>query len=325
MIRGFKEESGAALLLTILVIGLVVALSLHFSKSARMELSNSNNFSNNMELTYIAKSGLNYALAILDMDRAESEIDTLLEKWADSDALSEASASMFGSGSFQLSVQDIGGKLNINRLLDDKGNLDSVQSDLFSRFLSLEEFGLTPDEVDDIIDAIKDWMDSDDEITRFGAENSYYQSLDPPYSCRNGPLESIEELTLVKGISNELFHGNDEKPGISAFLTIYGNGRVNINTTQPLVLRALSYDIDQEAAETMDAYRMDEDNDLTHISWYHTALGTEEVIFDPDLISTKSTYFQILSKGKIESREKSLEAIVRRRDNKINILTWKYI
>ena len=34
-------------------------------------------------------------------------------------------------------------------------------------------------------------------------------TLDQPYRCKNGPLDSIEELLLVKGVTMGLLFGND--------------------------------------------------------------------------------------------------------------------
>ena len=83
-----------------------------------------------------------------------------------------------------------------------------------------------------------------------------------PYSCRNAPFKSLEELLLVKGITPELFYGKDEIPGIRNYLTIQGDGAVNINTADPVVLEALSDDLDSSMIEEMVAYRNDEKNDL---------------------------------------------------------------
>ena len=61
----------------------------------------------------------------------------------------------------------------------------------------------------DVADAILDWIDEDDEPREYGAEIEYYSSLDPPYSPRNGPIESIEELLLVRGLTPDLLFGRD--------------------------------------------------------------------------------------------------------------------
>jgi DNA uptake protein ComE-like DNA-binding protein len=91
---------------------------------------------------------------------------------------------------------------------------------------------------EEIADAIIDWIDADDLPRTNGAEDDYYTGLQPPYHCKNGPLDSLEELLLVRGVTQELLLGNDTNrngvldagednsagvfdPGWSAYLTIY--------------------------------------------------------------------------------------------------------
>lgn len=66
-----------------------------------------------------------------------------------------------------------------------------------------------PDMTEDVADAILDWIDTDDEAREQGAESSYYTGQNPPYMCKNGPLSSVEELLLVRGVTPELLFGND--------------------------------------------------------------------------------------------------------------------
>jgi type II secretory pathway component PulK len=57
--------------------------------------------------------------------------------------------------------------------------------------------------------SIIDWRDEDDEITDGGAESEYFLLLSDPYECKNGPLETVEEILLIKGASKELLYGED--------------------------------------------------------------------------------------------------------------------
>src|SRR5262249_21214623 len=54
---------------------------------------------------------------------------------------------------------------------------------------------------DSIADAILDWLDSDDTPRENGAEVDYYSSLSPPYAPKNGPIETLEELLKVRGVT----------------------------------------------------------------------------------------------------------------------------
>ena len=143
------------------------------------------------------------------------------------------------------------------------------------RLLTLPEFGFDERKAGDIADAIKDWIDADSDITApGGAETSYYATLNPPYAAKNLPLDCIEELLMIKGITKELFTGTKERPGLSQFVTIYGDGFININTAPKLVLRALSSNISSAAADSMDEYRRTPGNDLTGLTWYQRDRGS---------------------------------------------------
>jgi type II secretory pathway component PulK len=116
----------------------------------------------------------------------------------------------------------------------------------------------------EIADAILDFIDGDDEARQYGSESDYYASLNPPYEAKNAPLESLDELLLVNGVTPELMFGidinrnglidpsektqfgnlsssaslDDSPFGWSTFLTVYsresnlrsdGNVRINLN------------------------------------------------------------------------------------------------
>jgi len=106
---------------------------------------------------------------------------------------------------------------------------------LFTSVLGMKE---------DPTDAIVDWIDEDDtEYGPNGAEQSYYDTLDPPYRCKNGPLNSVQELLMVRGITPEVFFGNPDQniPPLYDLVTVHGNpnGQINANTAPYEVLLAL--------------------------------------------------------------------------------------
>lgn len=100
---------------------------------------------------------------------------------------------------------------------------------------------------------ILDWRDADSELSlpSGSAEYFYYSGLSSSYAAKNSPLEVPEELLLVKGFSDNVF----EK--IKDYVTIYGEGRVNINTTSEVVLFALG--LDEDIAKKIILYRLGED------------------------------------------------------------------
>ncbi len=318
-----KDNSGVALILTILIIGLIVSLTLQFNSSMRSELYAAANLKDGIRLGSIARSGFNYALAILSKDASENDFDSLHETWADSESLSDSSVSMFEGGRFKVRITDHSGKIQINQLVDQDGNYNEEQKGVLSRLLNSNDFNIDPEEVDDILDSIKDWIDPDDEPTRFGAEKSYYQALERPHSCRNALLESLEEMLLIKGITEDIFYGTEEYPGISGYLTIHGEGRININTADPVVLGAISDQMNEEMVQAMIAYRENEEAILNDSQWYSDVPGMNHVNIVPALLTISSKYFQVEVEGIYDDRSKNIRGQVLRMEGQFRILSWE--
>jgi type II secretory pathway component PulK len=167
-------------------------------------------------------------------------------------------------------VTDESGKLNLNAeiLRDPTGEM------LYAALMKL------PNMTEDIADAIVDWLDADDTTRTAGAESADYAGQG--YRAKNGPLNSIEELLLVRGVTPQLLFGNDRNRngrldpdeqdgnefnrGWFDFLTAYGREpnvdstgtkRVNIadddlSTLYDQLLAA----VPQEIADYVLAYRM---------------------------------------------------------------------
>jgi general secretion pathway protein K len=126
------------------------------------------------------------------------------------------------------------------------------------------------------VDSIMDWRDLDENPRLSGAESDYYLGLDPPYACKNGPLDDLSELLLIKGITPELYWGgvgsnelnrvasvNRAPPqsgslgflnqtvfqgGLVDLFTTISSGSININTASAPVLQMIP-GINESAAQ----------------------------------------------------------------------------
>ena len=317
----FHNNRGIALITVILIIAILMAVAIELNRSSRADIYDAANLSDGIKLTYIAKSGFYGAAALLA--NSNNDYITLRDNWAQTEILSMQSKTLFTDGYFIATVEDEAGKIPLNNLINgNKYNPDI--KDILIRLLSQPEFGLDEGKINEIIDSIKDWIDADEEVTGAGAESSYYASLDPPYEAKNAPLDCIEELLMVKGITNEIFNGTKEKPGLAQYVTTDSDGAININTAPKMVLRALSAEISTELADKMDEYRRKEGNDLSSPQWYKQVPGMENVTIKPELITVKSNYFKIISVGSMKNMVQSLSGVVKRSEQKsFQIIKWR--
>lgn len=135
-----------------------------------------------------------------------------------------------GSTGWRYGFTDEAGKINVNAFM----KRDPSGKELYEALLKL------PNMTTEIAASIVDWLDADSETRQEGAENDYYSSEQLPYRCKNGPIDTIGELLLVKGVNVGVLYGNDlngtgiQDPdeeadptlgftrGLSAYLTAYG-------------------------------------------------------------------------------------------------------
>ncbi len=91
-----------------------------------------------------------------------------------------------------------------------KLNLNTLPLELSRRKEARKRLTSLPGITIQIADAILDWMDSDDDVSEFGAETSFYTAQAPPRYPRQGRFESLNELLQVRGITAELLYGEDQ-------------------------------------------------------------------------------------------------------------------
>ncbi len=330
--RSLDNQEGMALVLAIIVLGVLTVLTTQFGLAVRHHFFVSASYLEAHRLSGIVESGLNIGIALLEADGAENEYDTLVDNWAK--VTREQTDDLFNKGKLKLTVIDELGRLPINRIGVQNSDQNGLQSDevkgilkkiLLSGILSIE----SGDDVDSIVDAIQDWIDEDDEEGEFGTESSYYLGLTPPYECKNGSLDNLDELLQVKGISAELLNGNGERPGLKDFLTVYdGEGLININTAPIALLRAIQPLITETMGQELIAFRRQTENIelLADNRWYLDLPGwPDDIIFPEETITTRSDHFRIISEGIVGDHKRRLVAVVKREDKNKIILLSKYM
>jgi general secretion pathway protein K len=355
-------ERGMALLMTLTVIVLLMTAGLFLNRQVRKSLETAATQRDQLIMNEMALSGVNLAMDMLIKDRQDSEADSLQEDWASEEAIATAlSALPFETGTLKVAISDERAKIQVNALVNfpEGRQFNADQHTLWERFAKrLLDLYSTDDQVDvddtdtaTIINSVKDWLDSgdDDAITGLsGAESSYYEDLDPPYACKNGPFTDLDEVSLVKGISPELFFGFGELMGLSNLLTVYGatetedhrftfDGKININTAELPVIAALLEDNASEWAQTLVDYRMEQSDgvykhkdELANKDWYKGVPGfSSDIKILENLITVQSNFFRITATASIGDVKMTRTAVVHRLKNTktgrwyCKILQWR--
>jgi general secretion pathway protein K len=274
-----RSERGAALVLALLVVALLMTMVLEFDRSVRLEHRAAGNYRDETAAFYLAQAGLAMGQALLQDDYVTAvDVDSLDEPWA-----LEGAATPIGRGSVTVSIIDEERKFPINSLVSGN-NVDPTRAAQFNRLLR----ALQIDER--LTDAIVDWIDPDHDANMAGAENSYYESLPTPYRAHDAPIDSLDELRLVKGMTEEIYQR------LAPHLTVAPVSTINVNTADPLVIGALSDSMTPDLVNRLVAERPIE-NTGRSIS---DILGTAKWVSDfRTYVGVQSQFFTIEAEGAV--------------------------
>jgi type II secretory pathway component PulK len=234
----------------LVVLGVVLALSallFGFAQTTRTSLGKAAGFYRSEQARTAAWGGLQTVIAL---------IRDVKDFWADPQTarlLTGPSTVPIGDANCAVTITEESGLLNVNHLLGPDGRPDRRRIDQFLRLIDIlnrRDRDLPPIGYG-IAAALVDWLDRDDDLTHLafvqrdnlGAEDAYYQTCTPPYPCRNGPLDALEELLAVKGMTPTGF------ARLRPYLTCRGDGKIDLNAAPPPVLESLSEQMDPTLAQ----------------------------------------------------------------------------
>jgi type II secretory pathway component PulK len=288
------RRRGVVLLAVLVVIVLLTLAAYQYSDLMLAEYKASVNSHRALQARAIADSGIHYAAAAL---ANQTNVDSILGGNPFTSDTRLANVAIAGDGrgnpgghfsliapnpddfqSYRNGFTDESGKINPNALMkqDPTGEL---------LYNVLSKLPVPVNGWEDIAASIVDWMDFDSTPRQGGAENEYYSAKNPPYRAKNGPLDSIEELLLVKGIDTDpwILYGDDKNrngvqdddetprsgtffPGLAAYLTVHSretnldaDGKVLANLNGDLtsgeLYNTLAEDIGEDLAKFVVLYR----------------------------------------------------------------------
>ena len=265
-IRPRHHSRGIALIIALIAILVLSTMAAGFALSMKVETRLAFNANSETQLYWLGRSGVELARWVLAQERCP--YDSLNQIWAGgpgSDCETNGPLAGFsldnysvGGGTISVKIVDLERKANINTA----SGLEIQQA--------LTDMGVDPNEISVVSDSIQDWIDPDDLPRVAGAEDDYYQGLDPPYYAKSAPIDDISELLHVRGIldhpeiydpktygrvnapdsSGTTLHHQlgfgatpDQIPdypfGLKDVFTPVSNGRININTADEDVLQMI--------------------------------------------------------------------------------------
>jgi general secretion pathway protein K len=350
-----SSEQGIALIIVMVIVVVFAILAGGLAYSMKVETKLARNSSWDTELEWLGRSGVELAKFVLSQSGpGGQQYDALNQKWAGgsgetNDALADISLTdnHLGHGTFSVKIKDCDSKFNIN--------LAVMTPEVVNQACIL--MGVDAADAPHIVNAIVDWVDRDD-ATRMGSsdtESDYYASLQPPYRAKNGPIDDLTEMLMIKGITPAMFYGSGgtaamvsrgvpvanrvnsrrgEEPAypigfVDLFTTVSGRF-ININTASAEVLQLIP-DVDGNLANAIietrngpDHVQGDEDDmPFRSIGEIQNVPGMTRDIaaLFARYFSTRSSTFEVEVETQIDAVKRTYYAMLRRTGNGNQIVT----
>jgi general secretion pathway protein K len=240
-----RQKRGIAIIIVMISIFALAVLAGAFAYSMKVETKLAGNSINETQLQWAGRSGIDYARWVLSLELTApgtgQRYDSLDQAWAGGSAETNAVLAsvqheniVLGPGAVikKWTAVDTERKFNVNLALN--------YPEVLQQALIL--VGADATQIPIIISSVQDWIDPDDDTRIGGAESDYYQGMDPPYVAKNGPIDDLSELLMIRGIRDnpELYWGSDATNHTSPLFQkqiVTRSGLQAASTSQPVDLR----------------------------------------------------------------------------------------
>ncbi|HTR62223.1 MAG TPA: type II secretion system minor pseudopilin GspK [Candidatus Binataceae bacterium] len=316
MVKVLKaKERGVALLVVLLGVALLTLIIVDFCTTAALGYLSAANQANELRAYFLARSGVAVGLGLLAEDsRLDSAMQTPYDSLQDVWAVPFPPVNVDG-GTASIAIVDEARKINLNQLINaNNGELNPDFALVLQRLFTL--VGVDPQ----IIPAIADWIDADSMPSgEGGAEMDYYMRLMPPYAPRNGPMPTIGDLKMIRGVDDATFNR------LLPFVTVEPEMQVNVNTAPPEVLAALSPALfaNPDLVKAIVTARMI--RPFSNMTDVGNIPGVGQYITDlSKVLTTRSNFFTINGMGTFAGARKLVHSTFRRQPNGVGLLiAWQ--
>jgi len=314
-----SRQRGVALITAVLIVAMASIAAVAMTHTLQLSIRRTGNILA-MDQYYLYTLGSEAwarGMLIRDLrDNNQKGYDGLDEDWA-----KELPPTPVEGGVVQARTHDLQARFNLNNLyLANESSEEEKQRvarelALFQRLLALLEIE------ESVAQATADWLDQDiNPQFPDGAEDNTYLNNERPYRTGNGPMGSVTELRLIQGVTQENF------AKLSPYLTVLPEATpINVNTADPLLLRAVVNDLDEAAAEQLASDR--KENPFKDKAAFieklkglfdENKVKSEEI--DP-VISVSSRFYQLETQVRMEDVSQSLHSMLYKGDKGVVVIS----
>jgi general secretion pathway protein K len=228
-----------------------------------------------------------------------------------------------GDGAFRLHIVPEQGRRDVNRLTTDEW------------YALLRLGGVPPEQWDELVDGFMDWIDEDDLRRLHGAESDDPFYVERGVEARNAPIPVLSEMALIKGFDPAILYGGPARdpmdppwPGIAAWLTTWGDGRVHLNAASREVLLTIPGLADWQADALIEARRGVDGLEGTETDGFDSvpqalaSAGLEEE-YGAFFVTGRPEYVRVAVAGEVQGLRTAIWCVLHVSGPNITVVSWR--
>ncbi|MHB8744456.1 MAG: type II secretion system minor pseudopilin GspK [Sulfuricaulis sp.] len=298
------RQRGLALITAMLVVAIAATTAAYLSLDQQIWLRQAQNLADRAQADAVRFAAEEWAITILDKaDKNNTSDDDLTQNWAQ-----PLPPIPVEGGQVTGQIFDAQARFNLNNLVQgDTPNAAEIGT--FKNLL--QSLSIDPN----LSDAVVDWIDTDDNTLPYGAEDSYYLQLQPPYRTANQAMQSVDELRLVRGFTPDIVE--KLRPYITVLPVMTS---ININTAPKPVLSALFFTLSSAAIDQIIALRPYTDPTQVALKVPELAAAVTKATFGS--YGVKSSYFEVTVATQFDRYQRTTLSLVQRSPGSGSSVLW---
>ncbi len=306
------RQQGIALITALAIVAMATVAAFAMAHTLQLSIRRTSNIltSDQGILYTLGSEAWARGMLIRDLqDNAQKQYDGLDEDWAQ-----PLPPTPVEGGEVQAQTTDLQARFNLNNLYLPQEASEQEKQQLAQDLAIFRRLLLALELDESIAQATADWLDEDiNPQFPDGAEDNSYLAGDQPYRTGNHRMAHVSELRLVRGVTPEVY--DKLRPYVTA---LPETTPVNINTADPLLIRALVRELDEAGAEQLADGR--EENPFKETKGFLEALKglleenkvkSEEI--EP-VVSVTSRFYQLETVVRMESDSQRLRSLLYKGD-----------
>lgn len=322
-------RDGSVLIVVLLILAAAAYLIMESGKVLRIDYEGAAFHRLSVSGGSLLHAGVFAAKELLVKDlKQNGKVDHRFDSWAKADTFFENISKKLESGELSGEISAEDGKISLNSFRLGNGIGDATGKIFTQLLLGLVMAHNLEARPSDYLTSIKIWLGAKDTQS----DGAWYASRDLGYQLKKGGqlFRTPEELRLVrwKGVSEEdkkmILDGAGGVPGLLEFVTVWGQGRINVNLAPREIVAAMCFQSDfrEDFVQSVEAYRSNGENQFG-ISWINTVAGTigiKEQAFPSKGLDVASSAFRISLAAKVGAGTIRSTTIVKREGQQCVVL-----